>query len=151
MFRGAASALRWLAGGMAAGLMLVSLCWWSGTAGASDVFRECKPLDGDLKRTFDIEKNELRRSKDGALITFKTIDKQRLRQVTGFCNAKGRRYEFSTEIFGLTVELSEKGKPVRQRFRCESAIDATPAGLNCEKEVRSIDFEAPEKVRAAYK
>lgn len=133
---------------LAGALMIAVACM---PAEASDVFRECAPLDGDPKRTFDIEKNELRRNKDGALITFKTIDKQRLRQVTGFCNAKGRRYEFSTEIFGLTVELMEKGKPVRQRFRCESAIDATPAGLNCEKEVRSIDFEAPEKVRAGYR
>jgi hypothetical protein len=118
---------------------------------ASDYFRECTALDGEANHELDIEANELRKAKSGPLIPFKTVEKQRLRQVTGFCNTKGGRFKFHTEVFGMTVEYTVKGKPVRQRFKCEHAEDATPAGLTCDKEVRTIDFEAPEKVRGAYK
>jgi hypothetical protein len=128
---------------------LTLACFWP--AQASDIFRECKPLDGDAKHEFDIEENMLRKVKGGPVIPFKTVDKQRLRQVTGYCNTKGGRFKFNTEIFGLTVEFTVEGKPVRQRFKCEMSEDATPAGLDCDTEVRLIDFKAPEKLREGYR
>ncbi|HXF53593.1 MAG TPA: hypothetical protein VNK52_05660 [Hyphomicrobiaceae bacterium] len=120
-------------------------------AGASDYFRECTALDGDPHHELNLEAGELRKAKGGPLLGFKTLDKQRLRQVTGYCNTKGGRFKFNTEVFGVTVEFTHKGKPVKQRFRCEHAEDATPAGLNCEQEVRTIDFKAPEKLLEAYR
>ena len=130
---------------------LALMCAWPAPAMASDYFRECKPLGGEAKLELDIEANALRKVKGGPLVPFKIIDKQRLRQVTGTCNTKGQRYKFHTEIFGVTVEFADKGGTVKQKFRCEHAEDATPAGLKCEKEVRTIDFEAPEKLREGYK
>jgi hypothetical protein len=134
-----------------AALVLALAPLWPAPAAASDYFRECTALDGEAKHELDLEANELRKAKGGPLVPFKTVEKQRLRQVTGFCNTKGGRFKFHTEVFGVTVEYTVKGKPVRQRFKCEHAEDATPAGLNCDSEVRTIDFEAPEKLRGAYK
>jgi hypothetical protein len=136
---------------LAAALALAFAWGWQAPVEASDYFRECKALDGEATHLLDLEAGELRKAKGGPLVPFKTVEKERLRQVTGFCNTKGGRFKFHTEVFGVTVEYTVKGKPVRQRFACEHAEDATPAGLNCEKEVRTIDFEAPEKVRALYK
>ena len=121
-----------------------------GMARASDFFHECRPLDGDRSYSLDGDW-VLRKAASGETITPASFDRQRLRLLSGLCNTWNGRYRFSTEIYGVMVEFVDRGATVQRRFRCERTEDATPAGLSCEREVWTIDWQAPARVYDAYR
>ena len=134
----------------AAAPAVVALAVPVGLASASDFFHECRPLDGDPTYTLDADW-AVRKARTGETIRPTSVDRQRLRLLSGSCNTANGRYRFSTEIYGVAVEFVDRGTMVQRRFRCELTEDATPAGLRCEREVWTIDWEAPARVYDAYR
>jgi hypothetical protein len=136
----------------AAALTVVALAHAVGVASASDFFHECEPLDGS--RAYGLDATwVVRRADSGETIKPASVNRQRLRLLSGTCNNNTRtaRYRFSTEIYGVTVEFVDQGTTVQRRFRCERTEDATPAGLSCEREVWTIDWQAPARVYDAFR
>ena len=117
---------------------------------ASDApFKECTPLD-DKDFELDTEKWQITRSGSGKTLQFKQIDRKRLRELAGYCNTKNGRYRFKTLTYGLTLQFQENNVTITKRFRCEETEDATPAGLECGREVRTLDWTAPERFQNKY-
>jgi hypothetical protein len=133
-------------------LCIAFACAWHTSAASSDApTHSCQPVASRPDFEFDPEVNVLRKQSTNVAARFSTMDRKRLRHVLGICDAKGRRYRFSTEVYGLTLQIVEKGTRVRKRFRCTKSEDATPAGLNCDREIRMIDWRAPSRVRDLYR
>jgi hypothetical protein len=127
-------------------------CAWHTLAVSSDApTHACQLVASRPEFEFDPEANALRKQSTNAAARFSTIERKRLRHVLGFCNAKGRRYRFSTEVYGLTLQFVDKGTQLRKRFRCTKSEDATPAGLNCDREIRMIDWRAPSRIDNLYR
>lgn len=99
----------------------------------------------------DAEAGVIHKKGNDQAIKYKSLDRQRLRELSGYCNTKNGRYRFNTEVYGLTVEFSDSGVRYKSRFRCELSEDATPAGLSCDREVRTIDWQAPSATIDAYR
>lgn len=112
---------------------------------------ECKAVGSNRGFALDIEADIIRSRESGRAIPYSVLDRQRLRELSGYCNTQGRRYRFNTEVYGLTVEFDDGGTRRRLRFRCEATEDATPAGLSCDREVRTIDWRAPSNVFDRYR
>src|SRR5262245_19464403 len=99
--------------------------------GSDAPLKECKAVGNARSFALDIEANIIRNIESGRGIPYQVLNRQRLRELSGFCITQGRRYRFSTEVYGLTVELDDDGTRRRLRFRCEATEDATPAALTC--------------------
>jgi hypothetical protein len=133
-------------------LCIAFACAWHTSAVSSDApTHSCQPAASMPEFEFDPEANVLRKQSTNVTARFSTIDRKRLRHVLGFCNAKGRRYRFSTEVYGVTLQFVDKGTWLRKRFRCTKSEDATPAGLNCDREIRMIDWQAPSRIDNLYR
>jgi hypothetical protein len=127
-------------------------CAWHTSAVSSDApTHSCQLVASSPDFEFDPETNALRKQSTNVAARFSTIDRKRLRHVLGFCNAKGRRYRFSTEVYGLTLQFVDNGTRLTKRFRCTKSEDATPAGLNCDREIRMIDWRAPSSIDNRYR
>jgi hypothetical protein len=118
---------------------------------ASDIFHECKSLDDEGVLRLDVEAGVIHRQGNAQPFKYKILEKQRLRELSGYCNTKNGRFRFSTEVYGILVEFYDDQKRYKRRFRCEKSEDATPAGLSCDREVRTIDWQAPVKLIDQYR
>ncbi len=121
---------------------------------ASDAFHDCSQLDDGVEYTYDPVKGTLKTSK-GASVTFRRIDRTRLKVLSGYCNTKQGRYRFNTEVYGVTLEIpspeGSKAEAKKVRFRCEDIRDETPAGQTCTREVKILDSTAPDSVFEKYR
>lgn len=59
---------------------------------------------------------------------YKTVEYKRLRKVEGYCTTKAGLFKFKMEVYGITVEVIDGGRPMTLRFRCEVGEDATRLG-----------------------
>src|SRR5262245_12440751 len=124
---------------------VASLLLGSVAARASDSFHDCGAVSRSGKYVLEAKgaSHVLKSTAGGAPIAFQVIERTPLRELAGYCIGKGKRYRFSTDIYGLTLEFEVNGTKVQERFRCEMLSDGTPAGIECEREIRSIDWHAP--------
>jgi hypothetical protein len=115
------------------------------TAHASDFFHDCTALNASGKSVLGTKGTSLvlKSRTGGTPLQFQVVERTLLRELLGYCIGKGKRYRFRTEIYGLTLEFEADGTKMRERFRCEMLADGTPAGITCEREIRSIDWHAP--------
>jgi hypothetical protein len=113
------------------------------SAQASDDFHTCKGVDHDAGLSFDAETRILSKSGQSAPIEYKTVERVRLKELSGYCNTKAGRFRFRTEIYGLTLEFGPSGNRTKRRFFCEKSEDATPAAASCDREVKTIDWQSP--------
>jgi hypothetical protein len=131
------------------GLSASALC--PGALGSDAPLKECRAIRNDAGFALDIEANVVRKKENSTPIQYSVLDRRRLRELTGYCITQGRRYRFSTEVYGLTIEFDDGGARRRLRFRCEVAEDATPAALTCDREIRTIDWRAPPRLSDRYR
>jgi hypothetical protein len=130
-------------------LAALALCPYA--LGSDAPLKECKAVGNSRSFALDIEANVVRKGESGRGIPYNVLNRQRLRELSGYCITQGRRYRFSTEVYGLTVEFTDGETRQRLRFRCEATEDATPAALTCDREVRTIDWQAPSRVFDRYR
>lgn len=119
--------------------------------GSDAPLKECKIVGNSRSLALDVEANVIRKTENGRGIPYNVLSRQRLRELSGYCITRGRRYRFSTEVYGLTVQFDDGGTRQQVRFRCEASEDATPAALTCDREVRTIDWHAPLRIFGRYR
>ena len=146
--------LRLLAAAVSAGSLVLL---GAGSALATDYIHECEPVGRDRTYQHIAQRGSaelvLQRSNSTDKINYDNMVRHTLREIVGTCtnnNAK-RRYRFKTEVYGITLEFTDRGQKLTRKFRCERASDEAPAAAKCDREVRSIDYSAPESRMTEYK
>ena len=117
----------------------------NGAAVASDFFHECEATSIGAGYRLSVKKRsyQLRKSGVGAPIDFTRKKKTQLRELSGICVGRKRRYRYETLIYLLDLEIKVDGKTKPLQFRCEKSTDATPAGVQCVREIKLIDWQSP--------
>lgn len=114
---------------------------------ASDYSHECEPVGAERGYDLKVKKGDLEFVRKGSKdpISPDKLTKLRLTENAGYCNTEAGRKRFKNEMYGVTVEFTDKEKKHTRKFRCELIEDELPAGLRCNREVRTIQWSAPER------
>src|SRR5262245_47353681 len=73
--------------------------------GGDAPLKECNAVGNARSFVLDVEANVIRQTESGRGIPYNVLNRQRLRELSGYCIAKGRRYRFSTKVYGITVQF----------------------------------------------
>lgn len=120
--------------------LLVGMTSLSSIADATDYFHECRTADG----VYVINDEALARA-DGSSkqpITYATMARTLLAERKGYCQAKGKRFEFESSSYVLRIKFQDRGQTQEVDALCELAADGLPAAYKCEREVITRDFKA---------
>jgi len=110
-------------------------------ARASDFSNNCRSADGQYR----IDDGVLKSTNNRKAIKYRTLNRRKIRHKRGYCTdnrKKNTPYQYEYQSYSLTVEFKINGKSVEKDFACELYADGLPAGLNCDREIKLLDFKA---------
>lgn len=110
---------------------------------ASDFMHQCRSADG----RYEVDDDQLSSTADPQRreIKYQVVSETVMSERRGYCQARGRRYEFHGKTYVRRLRFVENGGPVETEVLCEFAADGLPAEYRCEKEVVTFEKKGPPK------
>jgi len=119
-----------------------------GVAKAGDYAHFCRSADGafvmndEELRAFDVAKGE----EVGNALTYRVLSKLELRRDEGYCvSSKApakRHYKYQGSTYALHIAFRHRGQPQKVHMICEMASSGLPAAYNCDREVKTLTWQA---------
>ena len=123
---------------LAAAAILLAVVGSSGAV-ATDYFHECRTADG----RYVILDGDTLQASDAAQVSipFETLGKTVLSERRGYCQSRGKQFEFEARSYVLKIRFKDRGAPIETDAMCELATDGLPAAYKCEREFITHDFK----------
>jgi hypothetical protein len=84
-------------------------------------------------------------------IPYEVKHRTNLRRLEGNCASGVGLFPFKQEVVGITVAFDEGTDRIERRFVCQTMQYTKPMGRKCDREIRRIDWTAPDRYQSEYR